>query len=174
MRKNSFERPILFNIRRTIQVPSIVGVRLVCSAIEPADLFLFDFGLRIEKPVHMNDEIPHFGIVHRHLRFLFPGPIGGGIIGIDADNIQGFQILETDSIETVQFTAKHEMQQLIATSLICCFCHRLHPYIFVSWVRRNTSQLPDKLRMDDAVAGNQQVMLQRSAIVDRHLAAEIG
>ena len=48
----------------------------------------------VEQPVEVNDEIAHVGIVHGLLRLCLPGRVGGGVIGIDADDVQLVEIPE--------------------------------------------------------------------------------
>ena len=66
----------------------------------------------IQKPVQMNDEIPHMGIVHRLLCLGLPRGMGLRVIGKDTHYIQIFQIPEMYICRIIQFSAKYQMQQL--------------------------------------------------------------
>src|SRR5262249_33420799 len=69
--------------------------------------------LRIEQPVQMHDEIAHMGVVDGLLRLRAPRRKGGGVIGIDADEVELVQILELGAVELRELAAEHEMQQLL-------------------------------------------------------------
>ena len=45
-------------------------------------------GFGIEQPVQMHDEVAHMGIVDGLLGLRLPGDISGGVIGINADDVQ--------------------------------------------------------------------------------------
>ena len=49
---------------------------------------------RIEQPVQMHDEISHLGVVDGLARLAEPGLMGGGVVGIEADDIEMLQVLE--------------------------------------------------------------------------------
>src|ERR1700752_2655656 len=53
-------------------------------------------GIRLEQPMHVNDEVAHVGVVHGSLRLGLPRRIGGGVVGKDADDVEPAQILELD------------------------------------------------------------------------------
>src|SRR6185312_3802414 len=48
----------------------------------------------IEQPVEMDDEITHVRVIDGLLGLAFPGHIGGGVVGIDTDNIHCRQVFE--------------------------------------------------------------------------------
>ena len=52
----------------------------------------------IEKPVHVDDEIPHHRIVHGALSRCLPSHMSLGIIGVNAHDVQGFQIAKLDRV----------------------------------------------------------------------------
>ena len=56
--------------------------------------------------MQVHDEIPHLRVVDGLLRLGPPRRIGGGIVRIDADNIDFTEILEFDVIEAREFAAK--------------------------------------------------------------------
>ena len=64
--------------------------------------------------MHMDDEIPHVSIVDGLLRLRLPGHVSGGIVWIDADNVEFVEVLEIGAPEIRQFPAKHQMEQLSA------------------------------------------------------------
>ncbi len=53
----------------------------------------------IEQPVQVDDEIAHLGVVDGLLRLRLPGRIGGGIVRIDADDVELVEILEFGAVE---------------------------------------------------------------------------
>src|SRR5262245_48609519 len=67
--------------------------------------------VRVEQPVHVDDEIEHQRIVHGLLSLCLPGRIGGGIVRIDADDVELGKILEFRPVELHQFAAEDEMQE---------------------------------------------------------------
>ena len=67
----------------------------------------------IEQPVEMDDEVAHLCIVDGLLRLCLPGGIGGGVVGIDADDVELVEILEGDVLEIDEFAADHEVKQLL-------------------------------------------------------------
>ena len=69
-------------------------------------------GIRIEQPMQMDDEVAHMRVVDGLLRLGLPGGIGGGVVRIDADDVELVEILEFDAAELGQFAAEDEMQQL--------------------------------------------------------------
>src|SRR5215510_192121 len=74
--------------------------------------------LRIEQPVQMHDEIAHVGVVDGLLGLRLPGGVGGGVVGIDPDDVHLRQIPELDSAEILELAAEHEMHQLPLWNLV--------------------------------------------------------
>ena len=74
--------------------------------------------LRIEQAVQMHDEIAHMGVIDGLLGFCFPGSIGGGVAGINADDVELVEISELDTVQIGELAAEDEMQQLFALALI--------------------------------------------------------
>jgi len=60
--------------------------------------------------MHMHDEIAHVRVVDRLLRLCLPDRVGGGIIRIDADNIEAVQILELVAAEVPEFASKYQVK----------------------------------------------------------------
>ena len=46
----------------------------------------------------MHDEIAHMGVIDGLLGFRLPGSIGGGVIGINADDVELVEIPEFDTL----------------------------------------------------------------------------
>ena len=69
--------------------------------------------IRVEQPVEMDDEIAHLRIVDRALRLGTPGDVGGGIVRIEADDLDIVEVLEGVVLEIEQLTANDEMKQLL-------------------------------------------------------------
>src|ERR1700693_324393 len=67
----------------------------------------------IEQPVQMDDEIAHLRIVHGLLRLAPPSRIGGGVIRVDADDVELVEVLEFGLVEAAQLSAEYEMEQLL-------------------------------------------------------------
>src|SRR5450631_2803741 len=67
----------------------------------------------VEQAVQMDDEIPHLRVVDGLLRLAPPGRIGGGVVRVDADDIELVEILEFGRFEAVELAAEHEMKQLL-------------------------------------------------------------
>src|SRR6516165_7569332 len=82
--------------------------------------------LRIEQAVQMHDEVAHMGVIDGLLGFRLPGNISGGVVGINADNVQLVELPEFDAVQIGELTTEDEMQQLSALDLIR---HRLHSSI---------------------------------------------
>src|SRR5262249_48184511 len=66
----------------------------------------------------MHDEIAHMGVIDRLLSFRLPGSIGGGVVGINADDVELVEIPEFDTLQIGELAAEDEMQQLFALALI--------------------------------------------------------
>src|SRR5439155_6233333 len=73
--------------------------------------------LRIEQAVQMHDEVAHVGVVDRLLRFSLPGSISGGVVGINADDIQFAEIAELDAVQ-IREPTKYEVEQLSRLALL--------------------------------------------------------
>ena len=56
----------------------------------------------------MHDEITHLRVVHRRLRLRLPRGIGAGIIGKDADDVEGIEIMKLHFLDTGEFAAENE------------------------------------------------------------------
>jgi hypothetical protein len=68
---------------------------------------------RIKQTMHMDNEITHVGVVDGRLRLRLPGGQSRRVIRKDTNDIKVLEIAELDLIETFQFTAEHEVQQLL-------------------------------------------------------------
>src|SRR5262245_15793602 len=77
----------------------------------------------------MHDEVAHMGVIDGLLGFCLPGSISGGVVGINADDVQLVEIPEFDVVQVGELAAEDEMQQLSVLDLIR---HRLHPSIPVA------------------------------------------
>jgi hypothetical protein len=75
------------------------------------------FGLRVEQPVQMHDEIAHMGVVHAPVGCVAPGGVRLGVIRVDADDIERLQVEELDSVEGGELTAEDEMEELPRATL---------------------------------------------------------
>ena len=62
----------------------------------------------------MHDEVAHMGVIDGLLGFCFPGSIGGGVVGINADDVELVEIPEFDTVQIGELAAEDEMQQLFA------------------------------------------------------------
>ena len=69
--------------------------------------------IRIEQPVHVNDEVAHLRVVDRRLRLGLPGRIGGGVVRKQADDLHLVEILEGDVFEVDEFATEDEVKQLL-------------------------------------------------------------
>src|SRR5215471_19044927 len=65
--------------------------------------------IRIEQSVQVHDEVAHVSIVDGLLRLRLPGGVGGGVIGIDPDNVQLVEVSEQDAVQVGEFAAEDEM-----------------------------------------------------------------
>ena len=74
------------------------------------------FGVRLEQPVQMDDEIAHMGIVDARLRLCLPGGLGGLVVGIDADDVERVEVAEFGAAELLQLAAENQMQKLFLPS----------------------------------------------------------
>src|SRR3569623_466160 len=66
----------------------------------------------IEQTMQVDDEIAHVGIADGLLRLRLPGDVGGGVVRVDADDVELGNILELRAAEVGQFTAQDQMQEL--------------------------------------------------------------
>src|SRR5262249_35784884 len=78
--------------------------------------------LRIEQAVQMHDEVTHMRVINALLGLRLPGGIRGGVVGIDADDVQRAEIAKFDAIQVREFATEHKMQQLLSF-----LRHGLHP-----------------------------------------------
>ena len=67
----------------------------------------------VEQPVEMDDEIAHLRIVDRALGLGPPGRVRGGIVRIEADDLDVVEILEGVVLEVDKLAADDEMKQLL-------------------------------------------------------------
>ena len=67
----------------------------------------------VEQPVEMDDEIAHLRVVDRALRLGPPGYVCGGIIRIEADDLDVVEILEGVVLEVDELAADDEVKQLL-------------------------------------------------------------
>ncbi len=77
--------------------------------------------------MHVHDEIAHLGIIHGHLRLLFPDRIGRSIIGIDTHDIDFIEIFELDALQSGHLSADDEVEQLFGR----CFAHALSLWFWI-------------------------------------------
>src|SRR5215468_7034485 len=66
----------------------------------------------------MHDEVAHMGVIDGLLGFRLPGSISGGVVGINADNVQLVEVSEFDVIQIDELATEDEVQQLSALDLI--------------------------------------------------------
>src|SRR5262249_47303530 len=52
--------------------------------------------LRIEQPVHVHDEVAHVRVIDGLLCLRLPSGVGGGVAGINPDDVQFIEIAELD------------------------------------------------------------------------------
>jgi len=71
---------------------------------------------RIEQTMQVHDEVTHLRVVDGLLSLRPPRRIGFGVIRIDTDNVDLVEILEFDTSDVSEFTAEHEVQQLLRLS----------------------------------------------------------
>src|SRR6266567_2679986 len=74
--------------------------------------------VRIEQPMHVDDEIAHLGIVNSLLRLGLPCRISAGIVRINADDIELIKVLEFVPAQIDKLAAEDQMEQLLARVLI--------------------------------------------------------
>src|SRR5207253_409793 len=86
--------------------------------LRPASALGGPIHLRIEQAVQMHDEVAHVGVVDRLLRFRLPGSISGGVVGINADDIQLAEIAELDAVQIRELTTEYEVEQLSRLALL--------------------------------------------------------
>src|SRR5262245_20985072 len=84
----------------------------------PASVLRSPVRFRIEQPMHMNDEVAHMSVVDGLLRLRLPGRIGGGVVRINADDVELVEVPELDPIEIGELAAENQMQQLCGICLI--------------------------------------------------------
>src|ERR1700682_5038881 len=68
--------------------------------------------------MHVDDEISHMGVVNGLLRLGPPGRISGGVVRINANDIELIDILEFGPLQIGELAAEDEMEQLSAGMLI--------------------------------------------------------
>ena len=73
------------------------------------------FLCRIEKLVHVYDEIADFRVIYGALRLATPCAVSIGIIGKHANYIQVLRIVKNTLVRVFQSTAKNQMQQEMVT-----------------------------------------------------------
>src|SRR3989344_5596580 len=62
--------------------------------------------------MQVDDEIAHVSVVDGVLRLGLPGHIGGGIVRVDADDLDLVEVLEFGAVQLGEFAAEHEGGQL--------------------------------------------------------------
>ena len=62
--------------------------------------------------MQVDDEIARLRAVDRRLRLGAPGPLGAGVIGEEADDVELVGIAEFVAVERFQFAAEHQVQAL--------------------------------------------------------------
>src|SRR6185312_14469780 len=88
------------------------AVKRLSDTIKPALSCRATSSLGIEQAVQVHDEIAHVRVVDGLLRLRLPGDIGGGIVRINADDVELVEILELRAAEIGQFAADDEMEEL--------------------------------------------------------------
>src|SRR5215207_1731176 len=86
----------------------------------------------------MDNEIAHMGVVDGLLRLGLPGDVGGGVVRIDADDIDLVQIFKFCGIDAAEFAAEDEMKQLLGWS----FGHWLIPAVPARCAMRRAWVIP--------------------------------
>src|SRR5258708_7854184 len=71
---------------------------------------------RVEQTMRVPEEVTHLRVVDGLRRLRPPRDIGLGVIRIDTDNVDLVEILEFDTSDVSEFTAEHEVQQLLRLS----------------------------------------------------------
>ena len=66
--------------------------------------------------MQMHDEVAHMGVVDGLLGLRLPGCVSGGVIRINADDIELVEILEFDLVEIGKLAAENQVQQLSGRS----------------------------------------------------------
>src|SRR5579883_372094 len=74
-------------------------------------------GIRLEQPMHVDDEVAHVSVVHGSLRLGFPRRVGGGVVGKDAHDVELVEVLEFDVLKVDQLAAEDEMEELLRCGL---------------------------------------------------------
>src|SRR5215203_1939107 len=80
--------------------------------------------VRVEQPVQVDDKISHMGIVHGLLCLALPSCICRGVVRVDADDVETFQVPELMAAELSEFAAEYQMRQLWTDGLVR---HRKNP-----------------------------------------------
>jgi hypothetical protein len=71
-----------------------------------------DFLSRIKEAMHVNDEIPHVGIIDGGGGGAAPSGIRLGVAGVNTDDVKLARIDELGRIRTNQLAAENEVKQL--------------------------------------------------------------
>jgi len=69
-------------------------------------------GAWVEQAVQVDDEVAHLRVVHRLLCAPFPDRMSGGVIGINADDVELRQILEREVFDARQLAPENKVQEL--------------------------------------------------------------
>src|SRR5262245_46076445 len=75
----------------------------------------------------MHDEVAHMGVIDGLLGFRLPGSIGGGIVGINANDVELVEIPEFHNVQIGELAPEDEVQQLSALALIRHWLHSSLP-----------------------------------------------
>ena len=62
--------------------------------------------------MQVDDEIAHVGVVDGLLRLRLPRRIGGGVVGINADDVELVELPELNLVQVRELAAEDEMEQL--------------------------------------------------------------
>ena len=63
--------------------------------------------------MQVDDEIAHMRVVDGLLRLGLPGGVGGGVVRIEADDLDLVEVLERVVLEILQLAADDEMEKLL-------------------------------------------------------------
>src|SRR5690606_34619634 len=69
--------------------------------------------LRVQQAMEMDDHVFHVGVVHRELGLGPPGFLGRLVVGVNADDVEGREILELHPLRVADPPAEHEMKELL-------------------------------------------------------------
>src|SRR5262245_1752211 len=68
---------------------------------------------RVQEPMHVDDEVPHVGVVDGLLGLGLPGDVSRRVVWKDSNDVELVEVLELEVAETLEFAAEGEMEQLL-------------------------------------------------------------